>query len=206
MSESSSAGPDSPGQQPSQPSVFELLNRYLVWLEEGVLVLLFLSLLALGLSQIIMRNLLDSAPPEIETILRALVLWIAMVGAAVAARRKRHIVVDLLGHYLSPRLRRLSGCLANAFAAVVCLLLTFAGLKMLQLELSFQPVAYFGPMPRWLVQLPMPLAFAVMTSQFLLHALEDLLGIFKAPAQGDSSQENPDQGNPTPGNAADKSQ
>ena len=191
--DSAPAGPGSQGQPPSQAdSFFETINRYLVWLEEGILVLLFLTLLGLGLSQIVMRNLFDSAPPEIETILRALVLWIAMVGAAVAARRKRHIVVDLLGHYLTPRMRRISGFLANAFAAFVCLLLTLAGLKMLQLELSFQPVAMFGPIPRWLVQLPMPLAFAVMTSQFLLHSLEDLIGVFSnslKPASMDSKSD-----------------
>ena len=63
---------------------------------------------------------------------------------------------------------------------------------MLQLELSFQPVAMFGPIPRWLVQLPMPLAFAVMTSQFLLHSLEDLIGVFSnslKPASMDSKSD-----------------
>lgn len=171
-----------PGGHPSGPDdtgIFSLLSHILVWLEEALLVTLFLSLLGLGLTQIIMRNFLDSVPPDIETILRALVLWIAMMGAAVAARRRRHIVVDLLGHYLNQRARKFIGVLANTFTAVVCLLLTFAGLKMLQLELSFDPVAMFGPIPRWVVQLPMPLAFAVMTSQFMVHALEDLYRFFR---------------------------
>ena len=176
---SSPPGGVPPGGQRDDDSFFALFNRALVWLEEGFLVLLFLSLLGLGLTQIIMRNVLGSAPADIETVLRALVLWVAMLGAAVAARRRRHIVVDLLGHYLNPRARKLAGTLANAFTAFICLLLTWAGLKMIQLELSFQPVALFGPIPRWLVQLPMPLAFAVMTSQFLLHALEDLIQFFR---------------------------
>ena len=194
--------PTDPAQQPPEQrsggdtnrsedsGIFSLLSRSLVWLEEALLVSLFLTLLGLGLTQIIMRNLLDSVPPDIETILRALVLWIAMMGAAVAARRRRHIVVDLLGHYLKQRARKFIGVIANTFTAAICLLLTFAGLKMLQLELSFDPVAMFGPIPRWVVQIPMPLAFAVMTSQFLVHALEDLYHFFK-PAMANSGEGKP---------------
>lgn len=191
ISLSGSGGASAPPPEPRPPESHpcDLLSRTLVWLEEAMLVVLFLSLLGLGLSQIVMRNLFDSAPAEIETVLRALVLWIALLGAAVAARRRRHIVVDLLGHYLNRRARRFVGVIANLFTAYICALLTWAGLQMVQLELSFDPVALFGPLPRWWVQLPMPLAFAVMTSQFLLHALEDLIGFIRPPRASSNSSE-----------------
>ncbi|GAB4180880.1 MAG: hypothetical protein Tsb002_00270 [Wenzhouxiangellaceae bacterium] len=161
------------------------LGAALVWLEEALLVLLFLLLLGLGLGQIILRNVWGAAPADIEVVIRALVLWIAMFGATVAARRRRHIVVDLLGHYLAPRWRHLATAVANLVTAAICLLLTLAGFKMLALELSFDPVALFGPVPRWIVQLPIPLAFALMASQFMVHAVEDLILARRATAAPD---------------------
>lgn len=166
--------PQRPDQAPPE-GLLAQLSAGLTWLEEMLLVVLFLSLLGMGLSQIIMRNFWDTSSADVEVLIRALVLWTALLGAAIAARRKRHIVVDLLSHYLKPRAVSASGFLANLFTCVICLMIAWAGLKMIQLELGFNPVAMFGPLPRWLVQLPMPLAFAVMASQFLMHALEDLI-------------------------------
>ncbi len=145
-------------------------------LEIYLLALLFAALLALGLWQILSRNLGLGAAPDIEVLIRILVLWVALLGALVAARRRRHIVIDLAAHYLPAAARRFTAALADLTAALASGALAWAAFAMVRLEIGFAPGADLGPLPRYVVQLPIVIAFALMALQYLLHAAASLAG------------------------------
>lgn len=144
--------------------------RVLRGLEAGLLTTLFLSLVVLGLAQIGFRNLAGMALPWADGAMRAIVLWLAMVGGVVATGRLRHIRIDLIERWLPPRgvvwLRR------GVFGAtaLICLALTWTSLDLVALEYEFQAVAFLD-VPNWLVQSIVPIGFGLMAARFLAWAV-----------------------------------
>lgn len=150
--------------------------RALRWIEQGSLTTLFLALVVVGLAQIGFRNFAGIALPWADALMRALVLWLTMIGAVVATGRLRHIRIDLVERWLAPAtvawLRR---AMFGATAGV-CLIMTWTSLDMVALEYEFQAVA-FGDVPNWIVQAIVPLGFAMMAARFLAWTV--------APPRGD---------------------
>ena len=101
------------------------LRRLLLNLEDGLLVFILCALVLLAVSQILLRNLWDSAISWGDPTLRVLVLWLALLGAMSATRDGNHIRIDLLSHYLPSSLRRLARRGTDLFAALVCSLLAW---------------------------------------------------------------------------------
>ena len=143
--------------------------RVLRGLEAGLLTTLLLGLVVLGLAQIGFRNLAGMALPWADGAMRAIVLWLAMVGGVVATGRLRHIRIDLVERWLPPRaviwLRR------GVFGAtaLICLALTWTSLDLVALEYEFQAIAFLN-VPSWVVQSIVPIGFGLMAARFLAWA------------------------------------
>ena len=138
--------------------------------ETVLLAVLILGSLAASLVQIGLRNLGLPALPETDTVVRRAVLWIAFLGASLAAFRGSHLAVDVAEQVLPPRANRLVNAAAHLCAAGVTALLAIAAARFVAAELAFA-----GPGGAAAAAV-MPLAFAVMTLRFLLGAARRLTG------------------------------
>lgn len=145
------------------------LGQAIQHLESGVLTALFLALVVLGLAQIGMRNIADMALPWADGAMRAMVLWLAMVGGMVASGRLRHIRIDLVERWLPPKPLAVLRRLVFVLTALVCLALTWTSLQIVALEYEFQATAFLG-LPNWVVQSIVPIGFGIMAARFLAHA------------------------------------
>ena len=143
--------------------------------EGGLLALLLLAMILLSFTQIMLRNLADSGFVWIDPLLRQLVLWVGFLGAMLASRVGRHISVDALSRFLPPQGLRISQVATNLLAAIVCLLLSNACLKLVRDEADVSTTAFLS-VPTWIVQLIMPLALWVMSYRFLGHVCTALRG------------------------------
>lgn len=142
------------------------LERALTRLELGVALLAFAAMLALSLADIVGRNLLHATVPAGDVVLRHLVLWVALPGAALAAAAGRHLHLDPANLAARPRWRRLSVIPVNLVAAVVCAFLARAAW-------AFWVDEWRHPSGEaWLawLSLILPAAFALLTLHFLLRA------------------------------------
>ena len=144
--------------------------------ETVLLATLILGSLAASLVQIALRNLGLPALPETDTAVRRAVLWIAFIGASLAAFRGSHLAVDVAEQVLPARANRLVRAAAAVLTAVVTALLTVAAARFAAAELAF---AGAGAAAAAAV---MPLALAVMTLRFLLGAARHLTGSNGGPA------------------------
>ena len=90
--------------------------------EDGLLALLLTLMIVLAGTQILMRNLFDSGFVWIDPLLRALVLWVGLVGATVATRHNKHIRIDLLSQYFRRNTVRLIEVVVSQVSAWTCLL------------------------------------------------------------------------------------
>lgn len=138
--------------------------------EAGILTVLLLALIALGLTQIVMRNVAGISLPWADGAMRAMVLWLAMIAAAVGAARLKHIRIDIARRWLPARLLGIVDRLLMVATAGVCLAMAWFSLRLVSLEYEFQATA-FANVPSWLVLLILPIGFALMASRFLAHAV-----------------------------------
>ncbi len=147
------------------------LQRFRRLLNHAETVLAGLSLLlliALTLMQILARNLFDTGLPLADTFTRHLVLYIAFLGATLAADSQRHIRIDSLATWLSARARGRLHRPLHAIAMLVCAALTQAAARF-WLDEWQHAVAQ----ERWqaLFSLILPVGFGLLTLHFLLAVL-----------------------------------
>lgn len=143
------------------------LQRLVHRLEDGLLAVAVVAMVALAGLQIVLRAGFDGGLTWIEPALRALVLWIGMLGAVTASRSGRHIRIDLLTRLLDPRRRHWLQAIGYGFTTAVCAGIAWHAGRFVRLELEF-PVNAFAGVPSWAVALVLPLAFGLIGLRYLL--------------------------------------
>lgn len=150
---------------------------YLHRLEDGVLALLLLTMIALAALQITLRNFFDTALIWIDPLLSILVLWLALLGALAASRNKEHLVIDVVSQWLPILVRRLFEVLACVATAIVSGVIAWYAVELVRGEMQF-PATAFASVPVWVTQLVIPFAFAGIALRYVIHA-------FRAALSGD---------------------
>jgi TRAP-type C4-dicarboxylate transport system permease small subunit len=149
------------------------VKRALHWLhklEDWLLTILVLSLVVLAGAQILLRNVFDSGFAWAEPLLRALVLWSAMLGAVIATREDQHIGLDFIGRWVSGVKLRIARFIALTFAAVLCGLMAWHSWALVQLDLEGGTEGVLG-ISAWMLELILPLGFGLMALRFLIRSV-----------------------------------
>jgi TRAP-type C4-dicarboxylate transport system permease small subunit len=144
------------------------LEAVLTRIELGIALVAFAAMLLLSTVDIVGRNLFHATLPGGELVLRQLVLWVALPGAALAVAAQRHLHLDPAGLATRPRWQALTAIPFQLVAAGVCALLTHAA-WVYWLDAWQHPVAD-AVWLAWLA-LILPASFALLTLHFLLRAV-----------------------------------
>ncbi|MBW8371977.1 MAG: TRAP transporter small permease subunit [Thiobacillus sp.] len=144
------------------------LEQALTRIELGAALLAFAAMLTLSAADIIGRNLFNATLPGSDLVLRQLVLWVALPGAALAVAAQRHLHLDPANLAARPCWQKWTAIPFNLAAALVCALLTKAAWAYWQDEWHYQSseavwLAWMG--------LILPVAFGLLTLHFLLRAV-----------------------------------
>ena len=144
------------------------LEQALTRVELGTALLAFAAMLVLSVADIVGRNLFNATLPGGDVMLRQLVLWVAMPGAALAVAAQRHLHLDPANLATRPRWQKLTAIPFNLAAALVCALLTHAAWAYWQDAWQYQSadagwLAWMG--------LILPVAFGLLALHFLLRAV-----------------------------------
>jgi TRAP-type C4-dicarboxylate transport system permease small subunit len=154
---------------------------FLARLEDGILIVILVGMVLLAFIQILLRNIFGIGLIWIDPLVRQMLLWVTLAGAMVATRDQNHITVDAITRYLPPgRIKRATGCICEAFAAIVCALLTCATFSVFYMEFQDPLGGNIMPgLPLWVSLLTLPAAFGVMTVRFLRFSIISLLYTIK---------------------------
>lgn len=144
--------------------------RFLHRIEDGLLVLLLLSLVTLAFGQIVLRNLFDTGFIWIDPLIRVLVLWVGMIGALVATRENKQISIDVLTRLLTPRQKAISQIITRLFAAGVSGVIAFHAFWFVIDEWGIGDRA-FANIPAWLLESIIPLGFGVIALRYLCEVV-----------------------------------
>jgi TRAP-type C4-dicarboxylate transport system permease small subunit len=164
----------------SQPAL-DRLERTGQALEDGLLVLILGSMILLAAVQIFLRNFFDLGFMWSDELLRLMVLWLAVAGAVAASRQDRHISIAVLDRFLPAPLRRPTRVLLDLFTSGVCALIAWHSLAFVRSTHAYGDVL-LGQVPAWLLQLVLPVGFALIAWRYLVFALRGALGKQRAAA------------------------
>jgi TRAP-type C4-dicarboxylate transport system permease small subunit len=150
---------------------------FLARLEDGVLIIIIIGMVLLAFTQIMLRNVFGIGLIWIDPLVRQMLLWLTLAGAMVATRDHKNITVDAITRYLPPgRIKHATDCICEAFAAIVCALLSYSTFSVFFMEFQDPLGGNIMPgLPLWASLLTLPLAFGVMTLRFLRFSISSLL-------------------------------
>jgi len=162
----------------------DILRNILAWIEEAFLCILLTSMIILACVQIFLRFFFATGLLWADPLLRYMVLWVGLFGAAVATKQGKHITIDIISHLLPERYQPWLQALLNLFATGVCFFLTYAAINFVQDEAAYGGRILLN-IPSWALNLVFPLAFGIISFRFLILTLNNLGFIFFHPPTSD---------------------
>ena len=143
---------------------------------ENLLLSVVLGLLvALPLLEAVLRKTLHGGVANSAAIVQHLTLVVGMLGAAVAARENRLLVLSRLRRFLTEPWRKLAAAFAGSCAVAVTVLLTVAGMDFALAERPSGQVLAYG-IQVWVVQSSIPIGFGLIALRLAGHAAETWRG------------------------------
>ncbi|OGU24870.1 MAG: hypothetical protein A2X66_06915 [Ignavibacteria bacterium GWA2_54_16] len=120
--------------------------------------------------QVVLRNVFSSGILWADILLRHILLWLGFLGAAIATSENRHINIDSVRRFLSPRIRLATEVMTNLFAAAICILLASAAWEFVQGEIADRRTVLEG-IPSWYFQSIIPVGFGLLAIHFIIRAI-----------------------------------
>ena len=150
-------------------------EEYLVKTEKAVVVGLIFAMVTLSFMQVLLRLVFHSGIVWLDPLLRHMVLWAGLTGAALAARYSHHFALEAFVKFAPKYLHRPLDVFAALFTALASALLFYASYKFIRDEFAAGSVAfYIGHLSvkgGW--------AEIIIPASFALIGLHTLIGIFR---------------------------
>ncbi len=144
-------------------------------IEGGVLVLAFLLSMILPIIDAVGRPLGGFGVPGSDTYRSQLTLWLAFLGALLAARERGHLTLSTAEAIGKVRLRKAAGLFASAVAAAVCAVLAFAAYGVVNADRQQGGMLSIG-IPLWASECVMPVALSLIALRLAWGASERWAG------------------------------
>jgi len=138
--------------------------------EDLLLIFILVLMIALTVTQILLRNLFDTGLVWADMVLRTLVFAMTLIGTMAAARNDRHVRIDVVHHFLPESRQRLVGAVTKLFAAGICLLAAWYCLQFAWFEYQSATMILPG-VPSWMITMIIPCCLTVTGVRFGLQAV-----------------------------------
>ncbi len=160
----------------------ESTNKIVLWLnraEDTLLVTCLVVMVVLAFVNIVIRNTIGGGIVWADKLLINLVMWVAMLGGAIASKDKNHITIDIVSTFTPKKYHKYFNVFTNSFAAVVCGLLTYSA-YLLVATIEYPDHKEFIPhVESWVPMAVIPFGFALMTFRFARLMILDVYHIIK---------------------------
>ncbi len=155
------------------------LARYIKRAEGIILEVMLFLMVFMVLAQILLRNLFQTGIPGADDLIRHLVLWIGLLGAAIATRSGAHVKIDVTARLLPDFWRRVSCAVTCLFSAVVCCILTWASVNFVYIEYQVHDHTPFLNLPLWIMQVILPVGYLIIAIRFARNGMNFILQLLR---------------------------
>ncbi|MBS3759602.1 MAG: TRAP transporter small permease subunit [Desulfobacterales bacterium] len=156
------------------------LTRYTKRGEGIILEAMLFLMVFMVLAQILLRNLFHTGIPGADDLIRHLVLWIGLLGAAVATRSGAHVKIDVAARLLPDFWRRVSCVVTCLFSSVVCFILTWASANFVYIEYQVHDHTPFLNLPLWIMQVILPVGYLIIAVRFTRNGINFILQLLRS--------------------------
>lgn len=166
-------------------TLLRFLDKTLVKIETVFLVLFLTVMILLSFSQVVLRNFFDTGLLWADPLVRHLLIWAGFLGAAIATHEEKHISIDALSKFFSPRWKAISQIVTSLFAVIVCYYLADAALVFLLDEKAAESEVFLS-LPTWVALIILPAGYALIAVHFIVKIVENamkVIGKGEAPQQ-----------------------
>lgn len=148
-------------------SLLKKIDRYF---EESIVVVLFISMVLLTFTQVLSRFVFNLSLGWSEEVSRFIFVWLVYISAAMAAKHRRHIRVEIIDTLFPRAISKWFGVLSDLLWIAFTVYVAFYGYEMVAM------VTEHGQLSP-AVQLPMGFVYSIIPLGFGLIALRVLQGI-----------------------------
>jgi len=149
---------------------FYMLDEHISRLEQILIAALLMVMILMAFSQIVLRNFFSTGIAWGDSLVRYLVVWVGFIGAAIAVKEDKHITIDVLARWIARGGEGTIQAISHFSSAVICGLLTWAGIKFIWFEAQMGGTAVFN-LPVWVPEIIIPVTFALMTLRYTLRLI-----------------------------------
>ena len=142
------------------------LTRLISLSENGATILVLLSMASFPLVEAVARVFGVQGIPGSSIIIQHLTLWIAFLGAIIAARENRLLSLTQPVEIQVNEKRDFKFWFAQAIASIICMLLAYASFLLVKIESEY-PRDLIPGIPVWLVEVIMPIGFFLIGLEIL---------------------------------------
>lgn len=147
--------------------------------EDVVISVVLLSMILLVLVQIGLRNFCSTGMSGGAEIVRHMLLWVAFLGAAIAAREGKHIRIDLAHRILSQGPKNVLEVITGLFTTIVCVLLFYASIEFIRNEYEMGTIIPFFNMKVWVLELVIPVGYCAVALRYLARCIQSFMKIVR---------------------------
>jgi TRAP-type C4-dicarboxylate transport system permease small subunit len=105
-------------------------------------------------------------------------LWVTLIGGALAVAHQKHITIDIMTKFLSLKTRILFSIFSSIVGILFCLWLTGASISYVYQDMQAEIKTTTMQIPLWWIKLIFPWGFLVCSFHYSVALLEDLRGYF----------------------------
>jgi C4-dicarboxylate transporter, DctQ subunit len=151
-------------------NLIKKIEEILIKFELGILILMLGIMVLLAFLQVVLRNLFSTGFLWADTFLRYLVVWVAFLGASIAAKEEKHINIDALSRFLKPSIHNLASIITNATAGIVCFYMFTASIQFINIGIP-EGTTLFNNIPILYFIIIIPVGFLLMVLHFGLRVV-----------------------------------
>jgi len=152
-------------------SVLSKLEKAGTYAEDGLLLIILISMIFLAGTQIFLRNFFDTSLFWGDEMLRLMVLWLTVAGGLAASRMDKHISIKVLDRFLPDAVQLASKIIIDLFTASVCALFAWHSARFVMGSYEYGDTLMKNA-PAWMLQIVLPVGFGLMAYRHLVLAIK----------------------------------
>ncbi len=152
-------------------NTFKLIDRTL---ERWALLVFYTMLVVTMAVEVLRREIFAYSSIWGEEVVRYSFIYLAWIGAAAAVRERAHIRIDVLFHYVPPRVKALLYILGDLVMMAVAIFALYWSFEMVSVAWKFQSVSHGLRVPMVWFLAAVPVGFGLMMYRLLQSLRRDV--------------------------------
>ncbi|MBU8879892.1 TRAP transporter small permease [Bacillus sp. FJAT-29790] len=153
-------------------SLFKKIDRYF---EESVVAVLFSAMVILTFIQVLSRFVFNFSLGWSEEISRYFFVWLIYISAAMAAKHRRHIRVEIIDTIFPRFISKWFGLLSDLLWVAFAVFVAFYGYEIVVKMMGHKQLSPAVHLPMWLVYTIIPFGYGLIA----LRVLQGIIGRFR---------------------------